>query len=85
MFPQVSSVGSPRPMKARAAWVKIAKIIPKMNWETMIGSSFGMISTSTIRQARSPEARAASTYSRLRTDRVSPAARGPRRPSWSGR
>ena len=70
MFPQVSSVGSPRPMNASAAWVRIAKIIAKMKLDTMIGSSFGRISTNTIRQARSPDARAASTYSRLRTDSV---------------
>src|ERR1700733_2896087 len=70
MFPQVSNVGSPNPMNARAAWVRIAKIVAKMELDTMIGISFGRISTTTMRHARSPAARAASTYSRLRTDRV---------------
>ncbi len=70
MFPQVSNVGSPKPMNARTAWVRIAKITPKMKLDTMIGSSLGRISMSTMRQDRSPDARAASTYSRLRTDRV---------------
>ena len=70
MFPQVRSVGSPRPMNASAAWVRIAKITAKMKLDTMMGSSLGRISTNTIRQDRSPAARAARMYSRLRTDSV---------------
>jgi hypothetical protein len=70
MFPQVSRFTSTIPRNAIVAWVRIAKIMAKMNCETMMASSFGRISTRMIRQARSPEARAASTYSRLRTLRV---------------
>lgn len=50
-----------RPRKARPACARIAKIMAKVNWETMIGISFGSSSTSTIRQRGSSRARAAST------------------------
>ena len=70
MVPQFQSLGSPMPMKASVVCVSTANTTVATKPEAMMAVRFGMISAVMMRHVLSPLARAASTKSRRRSDRV---------------
>ncbi len=70
MVPHDHSVTSVSPRNARLAWVRMAPVTVPRNDAAMIASWFGRMSRAMILAVLSPVARAASTKSRLRSERV---------------
>ena len=65
----------PRPRKLRAASTTMADATSSDVWTTMAAVTLGQMCKSMMRPGRAPSARAATTKSRSRTDRVCPRTR----------
>ncbi len=70
MVPQFQSLTGVMPMNARVTWLRTANVTVPTNPAAMIAQRLGSTSAITMRHVRSPVARAASTKSRRRSERV---------------